>query len=343
MKNTEMTDKKSRVLNAVGGINDEFILDAAPTGRHERRSYRGLIAAAIGTAAAAAVVLIAVFGGKGKPNAPIQQAKATNEPIVTNAPEATTEPEEIAIPTPQIKGMTARLRRTSSASSAQEWKEVHPEPGMDADGRTWSYEYGTELDPDYEFPTPAEVLTQTENAVFRGRVLKIENYTLNLKSDRRDYDLKHYFAVVTFLVEDCYRGGLEIGSEIRLFFLGGITPNETVLNEFDGHGAGMLIWTQLRPEAEVIAVVHMQAGDKGFVFYIGDPEVLPEDEVEKYKLSYEGLADHTYLPLCGTMFLQADGSFLYDHDVYTPDMLGENPSLDSAESYIRSLLSGLEL
>ena len=83
MKNTETTEKKSRILNAVGEINDEFILEAAPTGVHAKRSSRSFIVAAIGTAAAAAVALLAVFGGKGKPNAPIRQAQESEKPLVT--------------------------------------------------------------------------------------------------------------------------------------------------------------------------------------------------------------------------------------------------------------------
>lgn len=58
MKNAEYADRKTGLLRSLGDIDDEHILEAAPTGRNAKRSYRALIAAAAGLAAVIALIFL---------------------------------------------------------------------------------------------------------------------------------------------------------------------------------------------------------------------------------------------------------------------------------------------
>lgn len=337
MKNMEMTERKNRVLNAVGEINDEFILEAAPTGRHGKRSYRGLIAAAIGTAAAAAVVLLAVFGGKGKPSEPVRQAAESEKPVTTEVPAT-------KVPAP---GQSAATRTISlgKATNAKEWAEL----GANADvmnglkEQLSSYTFVT-FD-DWSPPTPESILLSTDACIFRGVVREVENSRITIDSfdsiTNRSNSLDYFdFCVVTFDVTECYNGSLASGEQTRVFFDTCICPLADIEPPIGEKGSGQAYFTQLSPGTEVIAVVRECGKNEEIKMYVnrenGNSDIL-------FCALYRDYAECRFKGGFGRLFLQTDDSFLYDVDVYDAAMFGENPSLDSAESYIRSLLAGLEL
>ncbi len=336
MKNIETTDKKSRVLNAVGGINDEFILEAAPTGRHESRSYRGLIAAAIGTAAAAAVVLIAVFGGKGKPNAPMQQVRESERPV--NA----TEVPETEAPAPGQHPVT-RTVSLGKATNAKEWAELAAEASVvDSLEEYLSAQFFT-FD-DWLPPTPESILLSKDACIFRGVVREVENRRITVASSDNiadtspsfDYD----FCIVTFDVIECYKGSLAAGEQTRVFFDSFICPIAEIEPPIGEKGSGQAYFTQLSPGTEVIAVVKGCGENEELEIRLVDEN---SDPVLSFSRAYRDYAECRFRGGFGRLFLQTEDKFLYDVDVYDAAMLGENPSLDSAESYIKGLLSGLEL
>lgn len=332
MKNTETTEKKSRVLNAVGGINDEFILEAAPTGRREKRSYRGLIAAAIGTAAAAAVVLVAAFGGKGKPNASVQQAQESEKPIVTETALVGDEDREVELKLSK----NARLLSLGTASSGKEWDEINiiPEDPSKDDGIQHGYSHFD----NWVAPTPSELILDPNTSVFRGVVKSVENYSLLFG---KTSDSSMGVAIVVFDVTACYKGGLTPGSECRVFIdhnIGGIFPITPAIGE---DGSGTAYYTQLRPGTEVIMLVLERSAEDGFGIENQDQDgnVLSESF-----FCYGDLAANCECDVrSGRIFFERDGEFFYDTEVYDKTMLGEEPTMDSAESFIKGLISGTGL
>lgn len=335
MKNTETTERKSRVLNAVGEINDEFILEAAPTGRRVKKSNRALIAAAIGTAAAAAL-LLAVLGGKGKPSEAVQQVMESEKPVTTQAPMSQT-------PSPWQPAVT-RTISLGKATNAKEWAELGANADVVDGLREHISSYIFVTFDDWSPPTPESILLSTDACIFHGVVREVENRRITIDSfdsmTNTDNSLDFDFCVVTFDVTECYNGSLASGEQTRVFFDTCICPLAEIEPPIGEKGSGQAYFTQLSPGTEVIAVVRECGINEEIMIYRGsengDSEVL-------FSALYRDYAECRFKGGFGRLFLQTDDSFLYDVDVYDAAMFGENPSLDSAESYIRSLLAGFEL
>ena len=61
----------------------------------------------------------------------------------------------------------------------------------------------------------------------------------------------------------------------------------------------------------------------------------------RYRVRYNDFAECSFSgKFSGKIFLNLNGRFLYDTEIYDAAAFGENPTLDSAEAYIIGLING---
>ena len=335
------TEKRTDIAEKLCDIDSDLILAAAPTGAKKRSTGRIWIASAAALAAAVAVVLTLTFLPKAAGNKPgLTQAEADKpEPAVIEnteepAPEITAEPDERAVVIPM------RAIPIGAASTGEELNEIYIEHGEEIKVCPGAISEASHGDDPWTAPTPQDVLNDPELSSFRDTVTKVEFYNLVFAGtdEYRGENACKVVSVVTLRVKECYKGSLEPGSETTVLIFGGIYSGWTFEPPIGAPGSASHYWNLLAPGVEIIMLAHECTEDDNFNIFFHPCDA--DDTVLNYRFYYRDLADCYYQRSGGTLFIDDGSRFLYDTEVYDKTMLGEKPSLDSAEAFIIGVING---
>ncbi|MBO4879763.1 MAG: hypothetical protein J5544_05845 [Clostridia bacterium] len=337
------TEKRIDIAESLCDIDSGMILAAAPTGAKKRSARPIWIAAAALAAAAAAVLTLTILPKAAKPDAELKEAEQP-EPAVT------------AEPAPEIRTLSTRTVLLGSASNQEEWDKLIVEPGSSdfSEGCVHTFSHFD----DWVAPTPEEVLCEEGTSVFRGTVTKVETFQMICDDPEYTGRVFRTFSVVTFRVEACYRGNLKPGDTTTVYIDDEICSNMKIEPPIGADGSGAGYYTQLSPGTEAIMVVTEHGPEDEFyqdLYFRGTSYVdeygipgthfsLADPPDARYRVRYNDFAECSLSgKFSGKIFLNLNGRFLYDTEIYDAAVFGENPTLDSAERFIKGLLAGSEI